>query len=107
MCRPAFLLDKTGAIIYNDFRCESIKPKSSAADVTQKAKETTKTENQNKIGVWRSWAKRFAASGGRNRRSSEVKKQGVMRSAPSEQYDYVFEGSAADVTQQNKRNDKN
>lgn len=51
MCRPAFLLDKTGAIIYNDFRCESIKPKSSATDVTQKAKETTKTENQNKIGV--------------------------------------------------------
>ena len=31
-----------------------------------------------------------------------MKKQGVMRSAPSEQYDYVFEGSAADVTQKAK-----
>ena len=31
-----------------------------------------------------------------------MKKQGVMRSAPSEQYDYVFEGSAADVTQEAK-----
>ena len=31
-----------------------------------------------------------------------MKKQGVMRSAPSEQYDYVFEESAADVTQKAK-----
>ena len=50
MCRPAFLLDKTGAIIYNDFRCESIKPKSSAADVTQKAKEINRIKNIIKSG---------------------------------------------------------
>ena len=31
-----------------------------------------------------------------------MKKQGVMRSAPSEQYDYAFEGSAADVTHKAK-----
>ena len=50
MCRPAFLLDKTGAIIYNDSRCESIKPKSSAADVTQKAKEINRIKNIIKSG---------------------------------------------------------
>ena len=50
MCRPAFLLDKTGAIIYNDFRCESIKPKSSAADVTQKAKGINLIKNIIKSG---------------------------------------------------------
>ena len=33
---------------------------------------------------------------GRSRRNSEVKKQRAMRRAPSEQCDYVFEGSAAD-----------
>ena len=50
MCRPAFLLDKTDAIIYNDFRCESIKPKSSATDVTQKAKEINLIKNIIKSG---------------------------------------------------------
>lgn len=50
MCRPAFLLDKTCAIIYNDSRCESIKPKSSAADVTQKEKEINRIKNIIKSG---------------------------------------------------------
>ena len=44
--------------------------------------------------VWRNWAKRNAASGRRYRHCAEVKKQGAMRSAPSEQGDYVFEGNA-------------
>ena len=44
--------------------------------------------------VWRNWAKRNAASGGRCRHCAEVKKQGAMRRAPSEQSDYVFEGNA-------------
>ena len=44
--------------------------------------------------VWRNWAKRNAASGGRYRHCAEVKKQGAMRRAPSEQGDYISEGSA-------------
>ncbi len=38
----------------------------------------------------------FAAACGRRRRTTQVKKHRVMRSAPSEQYDNVSEGSAAD-----------
>ena len=40
----------------------------------------------------RAGAKRRAAAGGGERHAAEVKKQGAMRSAPSEQCDYVSEG---------------
>ena len=39
-------------------------------------------------------AKRYAAAGGGYRRDAEVRKQGELRNAPSEQGDYVFEGQA-------------
>ena len=39
-------------------------------------------------------AKRHAAAGGGYRRGAEVRKQGELWSAPSEQGDYVFEGQA-------------
>ena len=39
----------------------------------------------------RAGAKRRAAAGGGERHAAEVKKQGAMRSAPSEQCDYVSE----------------
>lgn len=42
--------------------------------------------------VARGGAKRRTAAGGRNRCGAEVKKLGVLRCAPSEQYDYVSEG---------------
>ena len=40
----------------------------------------------------RAGAKRLAAACGRKRHGAEVNKQGAVRSAPSEQCDYVFEG---------------
>lgn len=40
----------------------------------------------------RAGANRCAAAGGGGRRGGEVKKQGAVRSAPSEQCDYVSEG---------------
>ena len=39
-------------------------------------------------------AKRYAAAGGGYRRDAEVRKQGELRNAPSEQGDCVFEGQA-------------
>ena len=49
------------------------------------------------FGVLRRWAKRDIAACGRNRWHAEVKKQGELRRAPSEQVDHVSEGSAADI----------
>ena len=46
-----------------------------------------KTRHAERVG-----AKRLAAACGRKRQGAEVKKQGAVRSAPSEQCDYVFEG---------------
>ena len=42
-------------------------------------------------------AKRYAAAGGGYRRDAEVRKQGELRNAPSEQGDCVFEGQARQI----------
>ncbi len=50
MCRPTFLLDKTGAIIYNDSRCESIKPKKQRSGRYAESKRNQPKKNIIKSG---------------------------------------------------------